>query len=784
MKRYIIFILGLSFGLWNTPLIAADIEAVLDDAAGGSAFVVQDSTATPVTMGSIDSDGNMVIKGGMRLDAAGAECITAENLIVDGSVGIGEVSPGSKLAVSGGATIGASYDTTAAPDNGMIVEGNVGIGTASPTTNLQVAQGTAGVGTISNDASGTAVTGVGTQFLNTFKVGDTITANAETHTIATITTNTALTTDAWTGANAGVAYTLVGGTRFSVLGSGNVGIGITAPAYKLDVAGTFSADSINVNDAYTLPTANGTADYVLKANANGTASWADVTGVGGAGDITSVGNVTSGAAFDGTQGTTLTFYNVGGNATLAYDGTTFTPSKSITGDVTGALTGNADTVTNGVYTTNNLSALAASTSAQLYSLLSDETGSASGTPLAVFNVNPTLTGATVAGTLNVTGALIEDSNAEDLVIRTNSVANQLVLDSGGNVGIGTASPAASLSITSASFVSPTTVAIGPQQAVTAQSTALNIVNNMTNVTTDGINKRGIFLESLDPFTGLTGAATNNYGIYIDRVSGADNNYAFVTTANSGNVGIGTTAPNTKLEVDGSGATATIQVEEVFALNRPQSTSWPNFVSFRVGQYAAEVDGRTRLDIALKNSPNANVADLTTVMTLQGDGKVGIGTTSFTSGGAKLEVVDGITFPATQVVSANANTLDDYEEGTWTPTFLPGTSGSITLSTAAGYYTKVGNMVTLSMLVIPGSSSSPVGVLNIGGIPFNVTADANYSAVGSCGRTQNVIPQPSVVTVLPNAIVLQVWVVGNNARYDSALWDMNGRASISITYKTD
>lgn len=45
--------------------------------------------------------------------------------------------------------------------------------------------------------------------------------------------------------------------------------------------------------------------------------------LGGTGDITSVGDVSSGAAFDGTQGTTLTFYNAGGNATFSYDGTDF-----------------------------------------------------------------------------------------------------------------------------------------------------------------------------------------------------------------------------------------------------------------------------------------------------------------------------------------------------------------------------------------------------------------------------------------------------------------------------
>ena len=107
MKRYTILgiIVIVSLGLWNTHLMAADIEAVLDSTDGSSSFVVQDST--PTTMGAVDSDGNMVIKGGMRLDSAGVECTTAENLIVDGSVGIGTTSPATTgLELGAGKTIG------------------------------------------------------------------------------------------------------------------------------------------------------------------------------------------------------------------------------------------------------------------------------------------------------------------------------------------------------------------------------------------------------------------------------------------------------------------------------------------------------------------------------------------------------------------------------------------------------------------------------------------------------------------------------------------------------
>jgi hypothetical protein len=71
----------------------------------------------------------------------------------------------------------------------------------------------------------------------------------------------------------------------------------------------------------------------------------------------------------------------------------------------------------------------------------------------------------------------------------------------------------------------------------------------------------------------------------------------------------------------------------------------------------------------------------------------------------------ITFPATQSPSANANTLDDYEEGTWTPA-----NATVTLSTALGSYTKIGNTILLRGLVTYPVNASAAGAA-LTGLPF-------------------------------------------------------------------
>lgn len=108
-----------------------------------------------------------------------------------------------------------------------------------------------------------------------------------------------------------------------------------------------------------------------------------------------------------------------------------------------------------------------------------------------------------------------------------------------------------------------------------------------------------------------------------------------------------------------------------------------------------------------------------VVQLNSSGKI---PSSFTSSGINLGG------------TAAANLLDDYEEGTFTATAAPGTSGSITLNDAILSYTKIGQLVFVSGNLTISALSSPVGSINIGAIPFTASVDAvanvNISAPSS------------------------------------------------------
>ena len=98
------------------------------------------------------------------------------------------------------------------------------------------------------------------------------------------------------------------------------------------------------------------------------------------------------------------------------------------------------------------------------------------------------------------------------------------------------------------------------------------------------------------------------------------------------------------------------------------------------------------------------------------GNIGLGGATPTTSGT------GITFPATASGSTNANTLDDYEEGTWTPSVASGTILGTDL-VYTGTYTKIGNIVVLTFFANSSSGANNLQVtseVQFSGLPFTVT----------------------------------------------------------------
>lgn len=114
---------------------------------------------------------------------------------------------------------------------------------------------------------------------------------------------------------------------------------------------------------------------------------------------------------------------------------------------------------------------------------------------------------------------------------------------------------------------------------------------------------------------------------------------------------------------------------------------------------------------------------------------GVDVMQFEYGGRVTLPQGQLRFPATQNASSDANTLDDYEEGTWTPAFTGSTTNpTVTYTKQEGRYVKVGKMVLVQFDLRWSSKSGGSGTVYISGLPF--TSDGGYN-YGVIAEKQNV-----------------------------------------------
>jgi hypothetical protein len=137
-----------------------------------------------------------------------------------------------------------------------------------------------------------------------------------------------------------------------------------------------------------------------------------------------------------------------------------------------------------------------------------------------------------------------------------------------------------------------------------------------------------------------------------------------------------------------------------------------------------------------------------VVLSDGDGRPLLSTVTTASvalEGATPTTGTGITFPATQNASSNANTLDDYEEGTWSPTVVGSTSAGVaTYTIRTGRYVKIGKLIFISVR-LGWSAHTGTGNLQISNLPF-VSAQDNYYALTVAFNDGLTIPAGSILNM--------------------------------------
>ena len=229
--------------------------------------------------------------------------------------------------------------------------------------------------------------------------------------------------------------------------------------------------------------------------------------------------------------------------------------------------------------------------------------------------------------------------------------------------------------------------------------------------------------------------------------------------NTGNVGIGTTSPvanfrltasnsvdttggiyieNTSTGTSGSAVARYKNSGTVVAFTGVGGTGRSSYAGLGANVLAMYTDSNAGLALTVDNSGGSITfnTNSTEAARIDAGNRLLVGLTSANTSGGKIQVSNGITFPATQVAVADANTLDDYEEGTWTPTQGSGLTVIGTFS-SAGRYTKVGRIVCLTGYV-EGSTSVAISANNIltAGVPFNAvsTDDSEVGAMTNNGKS--------------------------------------------------
>jgi len=148
----------------------------------------------------------------------------------------------------------------------------------------------------------------------------------------------------------------------------------------------------------------------------------------------------------------------------------------------------------------------------------------------------------------------------------------------------------------------------------------------------------------------------------------------------------------------------------------------------------------------QTAPTANAGTLVTPTTVMSVANTGLLTLPFGQ----------IKFPAVQNASADANTLDDYEEGDWTPVITgSGSNPTVSYSQQRGRYTKIGRIVSVTCQISTASLSGGAGDLRISGLPF-ANGFPTWSGGAMAYNSTNSVTAPNAAMIAAGATYFSFW----------------------------
>jgi hypothetical protein len=159
--------------------------------------------------------------------------------------------------------------------------------------------------------------------------------------------------------------------------------------------------------------------------------------------------------------------------------------------------------------------------------------------------------------------------------------------------------------------------------------------------------------------------------------------------------------------------------------------------------AIVLDGTANTVTPLNGALGATTPSTVVATTVKAATTIAVGNATPSASGA------GITFPATASLSSNANTLDDYEEGTWTPNQGAGLTVTGTYS-SYGTYTKIGNIVyvTSRQAASTITVSSATGVICTN-LPFSVLSTEPGNSWGGISNISGTVA--GVINASPSGV---------------------------------